>query len=67
MVPKYPFCVEVTTKVGPARNVQNRSFETLPAAAHYADKEQRRPSVIRVRLLAFLDDWTKTEVEHEHS
>jgi hypothetical protein len=60
MISKYPFQVVVWRTNGNVTTLpQTKSFETLGAAGHYAEAEQRSPSVKRVEILAIIDQWNK--------
>lgn len=62
MIPKYPFCVSVWRKVGSKLDQRLKSFETLTAAADYANASLRSIDVKRVQLYCILDDCSRNEM-----
>ena len=56
MIPKYPFEVRVTYRIGAETKKQSKSFELVGAAVAYMAAESRRPLVKRVELIAILED-----------
>lgn len=60
-VPKYPFAVSIDRRLGHKLSREAKSFETLPAAAHYASGCRHASAIVRVQLIVILDDWSKSE------
>lgn len=56
MIPKYPFRIEVTRKLGAKFLVENFNFETLGVARSKAVTASTQPGFVRVRMLLCLEE-----------
>lgn len=64
MIPKYPYQVRVTSHNGDPdkHHIQNKAFETVPAAVTYMAATARQPRTVRIELLMILEDQHMTQV-----